>query len=51
MHRQTMTAYRDGIAARGKASRAFVVKHNDTDTVAARALDFWTSRINAKNQC
>ena len=48
---QNVVKHRDEIAARGKASRAFVVKHNDTDTVSARALDFWTSRINAKNQC
>lgn len=39
---------RHDIAARGRASRDFVVKHNDTDIVAARAMQFWTSRLNTK---
>lgn len=34
------------LAARGRASREFVEKHNDVDMVAHRAVDFWTSRIN-----
>ncbi len=33
------------IAARGRRSREFVVKHNDADVVARRFLDFWTSRL------
>lgn len=48
---QRVVDNRNSIAARGRASREFVVKHNDTDKVAARAIEFWTSRINAGKQC
>lgn len=33
------------IAERGRRSREFVVKHNDTKVVARRFLDFWESRL------
>ncbi len=39
---------RDRIAERGRQSRKFVVKHNDSTTVAHRYLDFWISRLNEK---
>lgn len=35
------------IAERGRESRQFVMKHNDTDVVAARFLDFWQQRLKA----
>ena len=38
----------EGIRPRGLQSREFVVRHNDYRTVAARALDFWTSRLNSQ---
>ena len=36
------------IAQRGRESRLFVEKHNDCEIVAARFLDFWTKRLNAR---
>lgn len=36
------------IAERGRRSREFVVKHNDTEVVAKRFLDFWTDKLNKK---
>lgn len=33
------------IAERGRKSREFVLKHNDTDVVAHRFLDFWQSKL------
>lgn len=33
------------IASRGIASRQFVVKHNNKETVARRFLDFWMSKL------
>lgn len=39
------------IAGRGRRSRQFVEKHNDCVTVARRYLDFWDSRLTAKNDC
>ncbi len=33
------------IAERGRRSREFVLKHNDTDVVARRFLDFWLSKL------
>ena len=33
------------MAERGKRSREFVVKHNDTAVVTQRAINFWESRI------
>lgn len=36
------------IAGRGRRSRDFVVKHNDVDIVARRALNFWTSHLARK---
>ncbi|MDE6238876.1 MAG: glycosyltransferase family 1 protein, partial [Muribaculaceae bacterium] len=38
----------DRISERGKRSREFVEKHNDSVVVARRYLDFWTSIINKK---
>lgn len=46
-----VVTHRNDIARRGRASREFVVKHNATEKVAARAIDFWNSRINAMRQC
>ncbi len=36
------------IRPRGLEGREFVVKHNDSRVVACRSLDFWRSRIEAK---
>lgn len=33
------------IAGRGRRSREFVLKHNDTEVVARRFLDFWLGKI------
>lgn len=33
------------IAERGRKSREFVMKHNDTEVVARRFLDFWLSKL------
>lgn len=33
------------IVERGRKSREFAVKHNDTEVVARRFLDFWTSKL------
>ncbi|MCM1310366.1 MAG: hypothetical protein NC301_04985 [Bacteroides sp.] len=35
----------DKIAERGRKSREFVVKHNDTEVVARRFLDFWLKNL------
>lgn len=37
------------IAERGRRSREFVVRHNDTNIVARRFLDFWTRRVAEKS--
>ncbi len=36
------------IPQRGRMSREFVVKHNDSRVVAQRFLDFWTKKLNEK---
>lgn len=36
------------LAERGRRSREFVEKHNDTPVVARRFLDFWLRRLNEK---
>jgi len=38
----------ESLRARGFRSREFVVRHNDVDTVARRAMDFWTKRLDSK---
>lgn len=37
------------IATRGKRSREFVLKHNDSEVVAKRFLNFWMEKLHAKN--
>lgn len=36
------------IAIRGKRSREFVLKHNDSEVVAKRFLNFWMEKLHAK---
>lgn len=45
---QRVVDNRHEIAERGRASRMFVEKHNATEIVARRAIDFWTERIKAR---
>lgn len=39
---EQLVMHPEQISSRGDASRQFVEKHNDTDIVARRFLDFWT---------
>lgn len=36
------------LAERGRQGRLFVEKHNDTEVVAGRTLDFWIKRLNER---
>lgn len=45
---EQLVLHPEDIRSRGRASREFVVKHNDVDIVARRFLDFWNSRIEQK---
>lgn len=45
---ESIVRNRNQIAERGRRSREFVVKHNNDEIVARRALDFWNSRIDLK---
>lgn len=45
---EQLVLHPEDIRSRGRASREFVVKHNDVDVVAGRFLDFWTKRIEQK---
>lgn len=45
---EQLVLHPENIRSRGRASREFVVKHNDVDVVARRFLDFWNKRIEQK---
>lgn len=45
---EQLVLHPEDIRSRGRASREFVVKHNDVDVVAGRFLDFWNRRIEQK---